>query len=185
MHRTKNTFSFRELEEISPLDFQGLLDEIGDDQAVDSDCGGDSDADNVLPNTHPANTSWGDNSFHDSCSDILPSPQQTCVIPESDEDEDESEEGDEHDDVHVRLTVHYNFSKNCTYPAIYNSVNYSQGFGTNVELNLESPVAIFSLFFPNFILEHILKESNRYANQKGTDLNLTTVELKAFLVQFL
>lgn len=89
------TISFRELGEMTQEEFDTLIDSITDEQAVDSECGSDSDADDLLPAACPNNTSWEDDASDnsgDSCDIIPPSPNhryRTVISESEDEVEDD------------------------------------------------------------------------------------------------
>ena len=51
----------------------------------------------------------------------------------------------------------------------------------NFKSTPRSPVELFELFFTDEIVTFIVNESNRYANQRNVQLNLTNDEFRCFL----
>lgn len=74
----------------------------------------------------------------------------------------------------------YVWSKTSKDPAKYATYNFNQKFGLNVELDPNDPLSIFKTIIDDDICKVILDESNRYALQNHTTLDLTLEELHAF-----
>lgn len=67
-------------------------------------------------------------------------------------------------------------------PEIFKSFQFCKDFGINVkDLDYSSPFEIFNNFFDDDLENLIVEESNKYARQKGTSLDLTKEELRSFL----
>lgn len=66
-------------------------------------------------------------------------------------------------------------------PSDYKSCKFDRYVGINTEVDLSSPLNVFSLFVTSTFLQLIVTESNRYALQCHQNLNLTIKELKVFI----
>ncbi|XP_067014799.2 uncharacterized protein [Anabrus simplex] len=92
----------------------------------------------------------------------------------------ESETGTESDNSTTAPT-RYVFSKQGKKPTKFNSSTFSEPFGPNVPVSLLSPLEIFQVFFTHAFLTILVQESNKYAIQKGNSLDLSLLELQAFI----
>ncbi|KAG8254156.1 uncharacterized protein LOC124366020 isoform X2 [Homalodisca vitripennis] len=74
----------------------------------------------------------------------------------------------------------YHWKKIANNPNKFTSYEYKQKFGLNVTLPSHEPSDIFKLIFDNEICTTIVQQSNLYALQQKTTLDLTLPELDAF-----
>ncbi|KAB0800404.1 hypothetical protein PPYR_06144 [Photinus pyralis] len=191
-----------EFEKLSSAEQAQWLDSITDDQAINSDEGGDSDADDFPEFTPlPANTSRrqtkrsfdeisGDFDSDDSVADPNFYPEQeACQVPAFDSSSDDDEPLVNL--VHRSSTVtdvqnsqeqgnDFLWTKSPYLPHAFQSVTFHEFPGPRISIS-DSPIDIFSKILGNDFLEKIVTETNRYAIQNNNAIDLTVEELKAFI----
>lgn len=196
----KKTFNLEEIQNMDPNSVFDLIDGVLDDQAFDSDLGGDSDAeDNIKTNTSLPSTSRGKRSYdvvdnesdYDSDDSIAdpnfdPNPKKNTKVMFSSSDEDDDEPLS---NLFRPKPPSFNeppknpdfvWMKKPFLPHCFEAVSFIEPTGPKVILG-DSPIEIFLMLFGDDLLDLIVSESNRYSLQKGTALDLTLEELKAFL----
>lgn len=75
----------------------------------------------------------------------------------------------------------YKWCKTSKTPSKFEDSVYSEPFGPIADIDYTKPAEIFKHIFDDDITGIIVRESNLYATQKGTNLGLTKEELHAFL----
>ena len=180
------------------FDFEG----INEEQAINSDVGGDSDADDVhaeptrqihtrkktagLMQTSQASTSEmimepensdqafdSDDSIQDPDFEPVPPKQVFTFSDDSDSEvQTPSKTANETNDT-------YPFKKISNSAKTFEDFIFDRPFGPKIEVNIASPLEIFlSIIGP--MIEAIVNQSNLYASQNGIQLGLSAQELKAF-----
>ncbi|KAB0805174.1 hypothetical protein PPYR_02144 [Photinus pyralis] len=149
----------------NPRDVEFLLSTINDDMAVDSDVGGDDDADDNIPSSRcsiaPSTSTSFSNQFEDS-----------------DNEDSESSEGCLSADDET-----FDWQKISAKPPMFQGSTFDRPFGISkkAQFDITSPLSIFLNVMTNLFLQYIVDQSNLYAIQRGTVLGLTLDELKAYL----
>ncbi|KAI4454281.1 piggybac transposable element-derived protein 4 [Holotrichia oblita] len=182
-------FRYEELERMTPSELDELLNSITDDQAINSDVGGDSDAED--DKNHPSTSKIrrvntdvagnldlenehnkeSDNELEENFEENVPDP---IYIPQTFVDSDTGS------DTAEEVRDDFTFSKVPSIPQTFQNFQFNENFGPKVEVDTSSPLAIFLIIFAD-ALHLIVEPSNLYATQNGVDLNLNLAELKAFL----
>ncbi|XP_071850845.1 piggyBac transposable element-derived protein 2-like [Apostichopus japonicus] len=178
---------------------EGPFPSITDEQAFNSDDGGDSDAEDEM-DVSTVTTRSGRSSMNNS--------QDGSADEEDGEDNDDDEDYHPNDDIQVERTVPYsdsdesdeelvqrkpkvrkeetneslNWTKAESKPKTYDEFTFAEPKGmTKPVESSSSPIAFVSLLITTSLLEHIVSQSNLYATQSGVDLNTSLEEMKAFL----
>lgn len=203
---------------MEPEDLFNFIDAIpsNDDAALDSDLGGDSDAEDgkvvmvrlsrpstsktIFQNSDSENKSDNDFDSDDSIVDPHFSPEEyvrisTDIIdPESDSSTSNEEDlakkvrkldGKKKNEKHTSVIEDkdYNFDWKVgmgNEPKAFTNSTFTQVCGPLIELDFESPLAIFNYFFDDNLMQMIVDESNKYAQQTKIILDLSITELRAF-----
>ncbi|KAG8233748.1 hypothetical protein J437_LFUL003818 [Ladona fulva] len=182
-----------------------VLIEVTEEQAFDSDCGGDSDAedrytaklrspqkscDSLMPSTSgysrrkvrkestddSASVYSSDTEEESSVSDNdVPEPLPIDTCESSYSDSDE-ERKEKRDELNFKW-----FKKSRNHKAFSNSSFKMQTGPKIFPQNIFSPISFVNLILTEVFLSHIVSESNNYASQCDMDLGLTVAELKAWL----
>lgn len=188
-----------ELADLAPDELFNFIEGITDEQAMDSDIGGDSEADDDIQSANlldkktsvrkkrsfnETNSDFDDFDSDDSVADPdfqieKRRPHITADYEFSDEDElplsnfIQSNPPPSND-------PDYPWSKNPYMPHSFEAFLFSETHGPKIPTD-QSPINIFSIVLGDDFLELIVKESNRYALQKKVLICLTLEELKAFI----
>lgn len=194
----KDNYTFDEWENMDPDQVDKIFGDIDDDQAINSDFGGDSDTedDKIVPQN----------------ANLTTRNKRTCTVQPSTSNviEDENEEamtqfdsddsiGDPNfvpDEPKKRTLVNdsssssssedeaqkddFNFSKIGQPPQLFSNFIFTRPFGPKVEVDVSPPVKVFSIFLEPMFLT-IVEQSNLYAQQNGVALELSIKEFRAFL----
>ncbi|KAF2886285.1 hypothetical protein ILUMI_19888 [Ignelater luminosus] len=185
----RSKVNLEELKHMDPVVFN-FIDGISEEQALDSDIEGDSDADDNFPMGPTPSTPKSRKRDHEEISDFssddsitdpnfLPKrkkkfPRNATIASSSDEDDElspkplQSEDGE------------YKWTKNPYLPHIFEAVTFTSTSAPKLLVS-KSPLENFLNIFGEDLLNIIVTESNRYAGQKGTSLDLSLNELKAFI----
>lgn len=179
------------------------LEAITDEQAVDSDFGGDSDAEDktldpksqisATPGPSTSSDSGQHNNFeenNDSSSDLIPTSANSSDNDVGDSRQVkrprfvrgliESEDSDQ--DIQMSTQQDFIWSKEASEPKLYKEIIFTEPFGPKVKpKDTTSPLHFFSLFFTEFFLLEMAAQSNLYATQNGHELKLSVEELRAWL----
>lgn len=193
--------SLEQMERMDPDTVFDLIDGVHDDQAFDSDLGGDSDAeDNIEVNTSLPSTSRGKRTYADVNSEADEDSDDSIADPNFEPKPNKvprvtfSSSDDEDDDEPLAnllcprppsfneptKNTDFVWMKKPFFPHLFEAVSFDEPTGPKVPTG-DSPIDIFLTLFGNDLLELIVSESNRYAFQKGAALFITLEELKAFL----
>lgn len=194
------------LETIRSEELYDLLDSITDEHAENSEFGGDSDAEDVLPSssregtsavaTPTASTSSGrpsrlllktknfqtlqdQESYDYDSDDSVRDPDYEENPPKINLALAESSSEDE-TDIPTSTSFTYNFQRRPCVPKLYKSHNFEEDFGPTFDADWENPRSIFEHFLGGDILQQIVSESNTYAIQLGNTLDADESELRAF-----
>lgn len=110
-------------------------------------------------------------------------------ITSSEESDSESNQGIENDSVpnptqnaaanQTHPPPPFTFSKNKNQPTTFQNFVFTQPMGPKFPIDISTPIKIFLVIIGAF-LDHIIDESNKFAQQKHHTLNLTKEELLAF-----
>lgn len=221
------------------FEIHNLLESITDDQAFDSDIGGDSDAeDNLVLKVNSTERSTTRSSsfdsstvqsesnssiysvqqnelagpsctertsrpirskrridfskddlssseeFDDSDKDLnfLPSSplMQAKISSSSDENSDDTTQPIQNTQQQNNSSD-YQWDKTGGVPTKFTKCNFKEKYGFNANVDSSNTLNFFELFFNITFLNLIVSESNLYASQMNTELNLTAPELKAVI----
>lgn len=166
------------------------IDEITYDEAIHSDAGGDSDADDILP-SRTAIVSRTSCKTNDTCSTIASSSgvsnnitDQSCIDFDSDDSvadpsyeptskktqifhEESSDSASEISEEETSANIQrsssipgYSWSKTDVLPNKYTNATFSEKFGPAINVDIQSPFAIFSKLFTQELLNKIVYETN-------------------------
>lgn len=201
---SRDKINLEELSEQSASYINDFIDSICDDQAFDSDIGGDSDADDNIPDVSVAsssgytkrkNSSTGANEVLDFDSDdsvadpdFEPHPTKRRSMRNIDYSFSSDDEEPLSKFVHEpsleiaqpRDQTDLPWTKSPFLPHVFEAVAFEQIPGPRIAIS-ESPAEIFSSVLGDDFLKVLVSESNRYAQQKKASLDLTLEELKAFI----
>ncbi|KAF2894881.1 hypothetical protein ILUMI_11294 [Ignelater luminosus] len=166
--------NLEELERMDPVDVFNFIDGISEEQALDSDIDGNSDAGNNFSMSPTLTT----------IRLLIPErkkkfPRNATIASSSDEDDElftntNSSKPLQNEDGESKWT------KNPHLLHIFEAATYTETSGPKLPAS-ESPLENFLDIFGEDLLNIIVTESNRYARQKGTSLDLSLNELKAFI----
>jgi hypothetical protein len=186
------------LEGLSDAQWEELM-AITDDQAIYSDIGGDSDADDCFEDSLASTSRHGSRScqqsssssepLHRSSSSNIPppAPPQVSVTPPT---------APPHpspppllsppiaiDQPHEGSPENLNkwSKRKFRNPPVYKNSTFNSYIGINKEVDLNSPMNILKLFLTPFFYNLMIIESNRYATQCHQTLNLTEQDFNTFL----
>lgn len=201
----KGKIDLGQLENADPTEVFDFLDNLSDgipeDQAIDSDIGGDSDADDTVPTPRPSTASisgqrkrsctemneYTDFDSDDSVADpdYVPAckemPARRLSLSSLSSDEAHTLQGNSPPPSPPPIQANeYHWTKSPYLPHIFEAVSFAETSGSNI-VTSESPIEIFLQIFGEDLLLLIVTESNQYAQQKGTTLDLSVEELKAFI----
>lgn len=95
--------------------------------------------------------------------------------------EDEQEDEIVSSEMVSPTEITYSWSKKSNQVLTFNNYNFSESPGINVDVDSLKPVDFFRVYFDKNICEVIVVESNLYASQQKTQLDLCQEELDAFL----
>lgn len=74
----------------------------------------------------------------------------------------------------------FKWQKKCTKPVTFKKFKFIQPFGPNVQVDLDSPLAIFETFFDDELFNIIITQTQLYATQKNKNFSISIEEIKAF-----
>lgn len=194
----KNTYTFDEWEKMDVDKIDQIFGDIDDDQAINSDFGGDSDAedDKIVPsNAIPTTRSKGTCLTQPSTSNIIGEENEEALLQFDSDDSigdpnfipdqpkkrtqvNDSSSGSSDDEI--QNSDNFEFSKIKQPPQTFSNFRFTRPFGPKIELDISSPIKIFSIFLEPMFLA-IVEQSNLYAQQNGVGLELSVKEFKAFL----
>lgn len=176
------------------------LEFITDEQAEDSEIGGDSDADDDLPlqSLRSSNTSTPSGSDQaNEEENIMKRKASLEHHSDTDNEEEKRRHGEEQsqqtqndnlvcsdsEEENVREDEdEYDWEATGKVPKLFANSNYNQPFGPKRIIdNYRSPIDYFTLFFSNFLMGLIIEQTELYASQKNQTISLDLPELKAFL----
>lgn len=72
------------------------------------------------------------------------------------------------------------WQKKCTKPVTFKKFKFIQPFSPNVQVDLDSPLAIFETFFDDELFNIIVSQTELYATQKNKSFSISIEEIKAF-----
>lgn len=175
-------FSVKDLEDMGEEEFLTLFERITEDQAEDSEMGGDSDPEDEISHvlTSPRNSvrrSAAENNHDSDPVDAVADPTYIERIMEADCSSD-----DNHDipDIQSPDVTPFPTANNYKWrkqrhlaPPEFTFHKFSQYEGNHVEVDLSSPNVFFLNFVTHAILNHMVDESNKYARQQNAALDLS------------
>ena len=96
---------------------------------------------------------------------------------------DESSDSDSESELQLQnIAPEFSWRKQGTAPQIFGNASFQQPFGPKININDKSPSEIFFLFFTTAVWQHIVEQSNHYADHDlGMALETTVEEMKAFI----
>lgn len=163
------------------------VDTITDEMAVNSDFGGDSDAEDDLPTStgniekmstrNDPSTSQAESESESDIDDLFDNDSNNMFERYGTPPMSSDQESDPISDVD---TDDFEWSKQASDPCKYSKAVFSEKIGPNYTENCNSPIDFFNLFFTPFFVCEIVSQSNLYAQQHGTNLLLTIEELRAW-----
>jgi hypothetical protein len=199
---SKTKINMEELGLAAPSLVFEFIDSITDDQTFDADLGGDSDADDNIPelSSSSAGTSRGtkrslthineelnfdsDDSIADPDFDPNINPKPTTVYAFSSDDDEPLANAVPKSTLKKTQQRYqdekFSWTKYPYLPHVFPASTFEEDSGPKISTS-QSPVEIFSNIMGDYFLNVIVTESNRYAQQKNKSLELTLEELKAFL----
>ncbi|KAG5871566.1 hypothetical protein JTB14_023577 [Gonioctena quinquepunctata] len=71
----------------------------------------------------------------------------------------------------------YTFTKDPVEPSAFNNFHFQEPHGSTSNFDIDKPSDIFQHFLSDDIMQKIVAESNKYAKQNGTGLELDIEEL--------
>jgi len=74
----------------------------------------------------------------------------------------------------------FKWQKKCTKPVTLKKFKFIQPFGPNVQVDLDSPLAIFETFFDGELFNIIITQTELYVTQKNKNFPISIEEIKAF-----
>ncbi|KAG5867061.1 hypothetical protein JTB14_007706 [Gonioctena quinquepunctata] len=97
-------------------------------------------------------------------------------------DELDVSSGEEEDNHPINVTnPKYTFTKDPVKPSAFDNYCFQEPYGPTFNVNIDKPSDIFQHFMSDDIMQRIVSESNKYAKQNGTDLELNVEELISFI----
>lgn len=171
---------------------------ITDDQATQSDIGGDSDADDCFDESFSTSTVSTRSQNQGSCSGtssssqppreflFLPPPPIPPSPPPQPPPSPPPQPLSSNEDAAPRENIiHEDLSKwsnnRFREPPVYKNSTFNNYVGIKTEVDLNSPLKILTLFLTPFFFNLMITESNRYSTQCQQTLNITEEELRSFL----
>ena len=170
-----------------------ILNEIDDNMAINSDDGGDSDAEDDVPmsmsSSMNSTSQLIDNEelevlrqMNPTSSDEVPSiPFNSELLNDGDyvekeeEDDDENTSSDEDDE--------FIWQRTSTTPAQFQNFKFDRPFGVSNKITFDIQnvmKSFYNVLTPTF-LQYIVDQSNLYASQRNQELHLSLEELKAYV----
>lgn len=164
-----------------PHDVEYVLSMVNDDMAVNSEAEGDDDAEDTL--THSRSRR-----LEDSAEGEDEKPTRNSFSMENDQpgereiNDSEEDDNSSSENASEGETDQLEWEKMSRDPFLFQNSSFNQHYGIkNIEVDLNSPKKIFLCVMSNIFLQYIVDQSNIYAYQMGQILDLTLIELKAFI----
>lgn len=120
---------------------------------------------------HFSSSSLSDIDDNDAYSDVCMTPASTPILYSSSDSNESCVDNSQPDDANT-----FSWNKKGKEPSTYNGFKFKEAFGVNGKVNSSEVLNYFEMF-----LNIIVNESNLYATQSNTYLNLTVPELKAVI----